>query len=233
MYATDGDFGRVRLTSHVFPLAMQEAAACLSAAGWHRVNDRYGISRPAGGGEYLLLITVDGEGFLRLDEETHPLLPDGVAIVPAGRPHAYGVPPGGVWGFYWLHPAGGAAVRLLEYIQARLPAGRPPFLSPVDTAPYAREIEEILRLHGGAALPAAAGRRRGGGGGPGPDKPAHHPSDGGPVCRAAARAGAGRPGLSVRGAFYPPIPEGNRLYAPSVSQPRAGGPGRLAVAVHR
>lgn len=32
MYATDGDFGRVRLTSHVFPLAMQEAAACLSAA---------------------------------------------------------------------------------------------------------------------------------------------------------------------------------------------------------
>ena len=50
MYATDGDFGRVRLTSHVFPLAMQEAAACLSAAGWHRVNDRYGISRPAGGG---------------------------------------------------------------------------------------------------------------------------------------------------------------------------------------
>ena len=34
MYATDGDFGRVRLTSHVFPLAMQEAAACLSAAGW-------------------------------------------------------------------------------------------------------------------------------------------------------------------------------------------------------
>ena len=107
MYATDGDFGRVRLTSHVFPLAMQEAAACLSAAGWHRVNDRYGISRPAGGGEYLLLITVDGEGFLRLDEETHPLLPDGVAIVPAGRPHAYGVPPGGVWEFYWLHPAGG------------------------------------------------------------------------------------------------------------------------------
>lgn len=146
MYATDGDFGRVRLTSHVFPLAMQEAAACLSAAGWHRVNDRYGISRPTGGGEYLLLITVDGEGFLRLDEETHPLLPGGVAIVPPGCPHAYGVPPGGVWEFYWLHPAGGAAVRLLEYIQARLPAGRPPFLSPVDTAPYAREIEEILRL---------------------------------------------------------------------------------------
>lgn len=125
MYATDGDFGRVRLTSHVFPLAMQEAAACLSAAGWHRVNDRYGISRPAGGGEYLLLITVDGEGFLRLDEETHPLLPGGVAIVPPGCPHAYGVPPGGVWEFYWLHPAGGAAVRLLEYIQARRPAGRP------------------------------------------------------------------------------------------------------------
>lgn len=48
MYATDGDFGRVRLASHVFPLAMQEAAACMSAAGWHRVNDRYGISRPAG-----------------------------------------------------------------------------------------------------------------------------------------------------------------------------------------
>lgn len=32
MYATDGDFGRVRLASHVFPLAMQEAAACMSAA---------------------------------------------------------------------------------------------------------------------------------------------------------------------------------------------------------
>ena len=55
MYATDGDFGRVRLASHVFPLAMQEAAACLSAAGWHRVNDRYGISRPAGGGELSLI----------------------------------------------------------------------------------------------------------------------------------------------------------------------------------
>ena len=110
MYATDGDFGRVRLASHVFPLAMQEAAVCLSAAGWHRVNDRYGISRPAGGGEYLLLITVDGEGFLRLDEETHPLLPGGVAIVPAGRPHAYGVPPGGVWEFYWLHPGGGESL---------------------------------------------------------------------------------------------------------------------------
>lgn len=126
MYATDGDFGRVRLTSHVFPLAMQEAAACLSAAGWHRVNDRYGISRPAGGGEYLLLITVDGEGFLRLDEETHPLLPDGVAIVPAAAPTPMAFPPAACGSFTGCIPP--AARRCGCWSISRPacpPAGRP------------------------------------------------------------------------------------------------------------
>lgn len=145
MYDTDGDFGQVRLVDSIFPPGMSDAAICFTSAGWHRCNSRYRIDRPDGMGRYLLLFTTGGEGRLRVDGQTRPLPPETAAIVPPWHDTAYYTPEGGLWEFYWLHPEGGAAERLLGYALSLLPEGGP-LVVPVQARPYAQGIEQLLRL---------------------------------------------------------------------------------------
>lgn len=147
MYDTDGDFGQVRLVDGLFPPEMEEAAPGFTNAGWHSCNSQYRICRPDGAAVYLLLATVGGEGRLILDGRTYRLTPGTLAVVPPRRPNLYETPEGGLWEFYWIHPAGGAAVRLLDYARTLPPEGTPPVLK-VDVRPYAEGIERLLGLHG-------------------------------------------------------------------------------------
>lgn len=155
MYDTDGDFGQVRLIDSIFPQEMMEAAVCFSSAGWHRCNSRYRIDRPEGMGIYLLLFTVAGEGRLHLNGQQQALLPGTMALVPPGREVRYYTPEGGLWEFYWIHPVGGAAERLLRYALSRLPEGASPVI-PIDVRPYSEGMERLLCLRGGAGSPASA-----------------------------------------------------------------------------
>ena len=156
MYDTDGDFGQVRLVDSIFPQEMGEAAVCFSNAGWHRCNSRYRIDRPEGMSIFLLLFTVGGEGCLCLNGQTRLLQPGTAALIPPCREVSYYTPEGGLWEFYWIHPVGGAAERLLRYTLSMLPEGAFPVV-PMDVRPYAQGMEELLRLQGESqGNPAAA-----------------------------------------------------------------------------
>lgn len=156
MYDTDGDFGQVRLVDSIFPQEMGEAAVCFSIAGWHRCNSRYRIDRPAGMNIFLLMFTVQGEGRLCLNGQTWSLQPGTAALVPPCREVSYYTAEGSLWEFYWLHPSGGAAERLLRYTMSILPEGMIPVI-PVNVRPYAEGIEQLLRMQGdNPSNPAAA-----------------------------------------------------------------------------
>lgn len=96
---------------------------------------------------YLLLVTVGGEGRLCLDGRTYRLTPGTLAVVPPRCPNLYETPEGGLWEFYWIHPAGGAAERLLDYARTLPPEGTPPVLE-LDVRPYTEGIERLLSLRG-------------------------------------------------------------------------------------
>ena len=156
MYDTDGDFGQVRLVDSIFPQEMGEAAVCFSIAGWHRCNSRYRIDRPEGMNIFLLMFTVQGEGRLCLNGQTRSLQPGTAALVPPCREVSYYTAERSLWEFYWLHPSGGAAERLLRYTMSILPEGMIPVI-PVNVRSYAEGIEQLLRMQGdNPSNPAAA-----------------------------------------------------------------------------
>lgn len=79
---------------------------CISSAGWHECNDKYKISRPYGSNEYLLLFTIKGKGNLNFNGNIIELTPNTLAVIPPDIPNSYYTPTGGLWEFYWIHPAG-------------------------------------------------------------------------------------------------------------------------------
>jgi len=115
-YNVDGDFGQVRLVS-VMPTPLARSAMNYTpAAGWHRCNDLYRISRDIGIDTFLLFVTVAGCGHLRLDGDLH-LLPAGTAgIIPPKMATEYFVPTGGSWEFYWIHIDGPLVRSILGHL---------------------------------------------------------------------------------------------------------------------
>lgn len=114
MYDIDGDFGKVRFASPPLPHWTAQMMFSYTSAGWHCCNELYRIRRAAGGHGYLLLITVRGEGRMRLQGREYTLPAGSVAILPQHWAHSYCTAPGKLWEFYWIHPAGEAALRLLD-----------------------------------------------------------------------------------------------------------------------
>ncbi len=146
-YSADGAFGRVRSLSMLNRAEDMASLYCISSAGWHRVNSAYHIRRGRGGLHIpLLLLTVSGEGRLRMGGTEHRLLPGAAALVPAGMAHAYFAPEGGRWEFYWLHPEGAAAAGMAARLWNRLEGGFPFFCG--DMGEIGRRMEELLLLEG-------------------------------------------------------------------------------------
>lgn len=145
-YSVDGDFGRVRLISHLPTQAARNALSYTTSAGWHRCNEKYRIGVNAGACDsWLLFFTVGGCGHFRLDGNLTELTGNTVAVMPPFTPCEYNVPPGGLWEFYWIHVDGTAVSAMLQHITASFgnvfPIG-------AALAGMASSVEELLFLKG-------------------------------------------------------------------------------------
>ncbi len=115
MYNVNGAFGQVRL-AYTSWLTTRETIFSVRSAGWHKCNDLYRITRPSGHLRHYVIITVGGCGEMEING-THYSLPAGtVAVVPRGVPNSYGTPTGGMWEFYWFHPASGISELFIDRI---------------------------------------------------------------------------------------------------------------------
>ena len=140
MYSVNGVFGEVRLVHSVLR-EYREALFSIYNAGWHRCNDLYCISRPNGNGSHLLLVTIDGCGEMEVSGVRYSLPVGTVALIPKGLPHRYGTPSGGVWEFYWIHPANDVAEMFADHI-----AENGVYVGKCDPShPYVPRMESVLK----------------------------------------------------------------------------------------
>ena len=103
MYAVDGAFGQVR---HVpIPLGGEPGNVPfpLCAAGWHKCNDLYHISRENGSDTHLLLFSLTDGGCITVGDECFSLPKHAAAWLPPHVKQDYRTAPGAIWEMYWLH----------------------------------------------------------------------------------------------------------------------------------
>ncbi|WP_168120197.1 helix-turn-helix domain-containing protein [Paenibacillus sp. HB172176] len=72
-------------------------------AGHFRENDHYLISRPEGMNDWLLLYTIDGEGYFHTPAGERSCGEGDMALLRKGTPHSYGTKQGRTWHFMWAH----------------------------------------------------------------------------------------------------------------------------------
>ena len=103
MYESNGDFGKTRITDAVLTKEDTDSFFCYTRIFWHCVNDLYMIKRPGGADNFLILITLDGDGVLKLENDTFTLSRGMIAVIPPNIPHSYFTAPDSVWTFYGIH----------------------------------------------------------------------------------------------------------------------------------
>ena len=94
--------------------------------GHFRETDRYMRQRPAGMDNWLIVYTLDGEGYFRTPEGEKSCGGGEVGLLRRGIPHQYGTKSGKHWHFMWAHFAGLPETGLLpegEVLICRMPAG--------------------------------------------------------------------------------------------------------------
>ena len=141
MYHVDGEFGQVRLMGHLPTQTALQQLSYVSSAGWHRCNDKYHITLDRCD-TWLLLLTMEGSGYLRMDGCEHALGGGTATVVAPEQAREYGVPPGGSWEFYWMH-CGGLCAPLLEHLRSACPAVFP---MGARQGEIAAAVEELLLL---------------------------------------------------------------------------------------
>lgn len=112
-------FGRIRSKRMLLPDKLRGVIDFSPSLGWHECTDRYHVSRmgnPELPSSHLLLFTLHGEGIGVLNDVKRPLLRGSVMIFPKDIPHAYYVPKGKKWEFYWIHLDGANCSSLLSHI---------------------------------------------------------------------------------------------------------------------
>ncbi|MEK3884508.1 helix-turn-helix domain-containing protein [Paenibacillus sp. PL2-23] len=72
-------------------------------AGHFQENDSYSCSRPNGMKDWLIVYTLDGEGYFEIPGERMTCRSRDVTILRTGTPHRYGTVAGGTWHFVWAH----------------------------------------------------------------------------------------------------------------------------------
>lgn len=142
MYSVDGDFGKVRL-AHCIQSPNNSGLFSIHSLGWHKCNDRYGISRPKGHKEHLILITVGGNGIMKIENKEYQLTAGTIAFIPRNTKNSYKTSPKKLWEFYWIHPAVGLCEQFLDTIVKKgifLNSFTPSYN-------YAQKMEELLKIH--------------------------------------------------------------------------------------
>ncbi len=72
-------------------------------AGHFRETDRYFIRRPEGRSDWLVVMTLSGEGYFRTPAGEKRCSAGQIAILRSGIPHEYGTVTGQQWNFVWAH----------------------------------------------------------------------------------------------------------------------------------
>ena len=73
-------------------------------AGEFLENYGYHVRRTYGTRDWLLTLTISGEGCYRLGNRTHACHPGCIVLLPPGTPHDYSAPNDkNGWGFFWVH----------------------------------------------------------------------------------------------------------------------------------
>ena len=88
--------------------------------GYYPHADYHYRNRPNGAHENILILCVEGGGWIELPERSYELHPDEAIIVPQGVAHTYGASEQQPWTIYWAHFAGNTA----EYFLSQLESGR-------------------------------------------------------------------------------------------------------------
>ncbi len=120
MYDTDGDFGRVRLSTRSQFREYENFFNCIRICGWHCCNDKYRINRLSKDNDsHLILYTVSGCGELSMNGTVYKLLPATSVIIKENTGASYYTPRNGIWEFYWIHFNGKPCKPLLDLICAQ------------------------------------------------------------------------------------------------------------------
>lgn len=116
-YSTSGDFGQVKFFDTCVNSDRFSSIDHISRFGWHRVNEKYHISRSANSGcNHLLLITVSGHGEVSVGDKRFLATPRTVTIIPKDKKNSYCGTMDEEWEFYWLHYYGKNADMFTEDI---------------------------------------------------------------------------------------------------------------------
>ena len=112
--------GRIRSRQTLLPDKLRDVVDHAVMLGWHECDDRYCIRREQGqdfSSDFLLILTLEGEGEANVEDEQYRLTPGTVMIFPNRARLSYDVPTGGKWEFYWIHMGGPNCRAMLGYIQ--------------------------------------------------------------------------------------------------------------------
>jgi len=94
--------------------------------GHFRETDTYSTARPAGMNDWLIVYTLEGEGYFRTPGGEKLCGPGEIGLLRKGVPHVYGTSKGKSWHFLWAHFARLPETSLLpdeEVLICRMPPG--------------------------------------------------------------------------------------------------------------
>ncbi len=103
MYDTSGDYGKVRIVDSACSELDKQSLFCYIRTFWHECNDLYGIVRPEGCDNILVIVTLEGSAVLELENKVFKLKPGDVAIIKPYTSHSYYCEKGCNWTFYGIH----------------------------------------------------------------------------------------------------------------------------------
>ncbi|MEM6333017.1 MAG: AraC family transcriptional regulator [Planctomycetota bacterium] len=79
---------------------------CCGDVGYFPRAKHHRVTRPRGIDEDILILCVDGRGWVAIGQDEHELEPGVATVIPAGQPHAYGARSDAPWSIYWAHGVG-------------------------------------------------------------------------------------------------------------------------------
>lgn len=112
-------YGVLRKRHSMLPDKLKGVIDWSRACGWHECNESYFIRRDRVCeflNDYLMILTLEGEGVGICEGVEYRLTRNKVIIFSKNVSHAYFVPKGCRWEFYWMHMDGPNCEALLNYL---------------------------------------------------------------------------------------------------------------------
>jgi len=101
------------LESHHFVKALWA-----TSIGWFPHAQNHFIERPQGAKQHILILCVDGRGWVKSGSRRETVSAGQAVLIPAGVPHAYGASPRNPWSIHWAHFEGADSAAYLQMAPA-------------------------------------------------------------------------------------------------------------------